>query len=232
MFPLSTFTLTPVVYTVNIFLMTEHSGRTAYHHGDLRRALVEATARLVDAHGPGGFSLRAAAREAGVSHAAPYRHFADKEALLAAVVAWSFDELAVRSAEAIAGAEDPLDALRRAALAYVCWALDHPQRFRLMFGDQVDRTAHPDAKAAAGRTFTGVEALVRSAQDAGLLRDGDPAELARISWSLFHGVARLALDGQFRIEGRQAQAEFVERAARALLEGIGYRRSPADPEAR
>src|SRR4051812_37531896 len=117
---------------------------TSYHHGDLRRALVEAAAGLLEDKGHEALSLREAARLAGVSHNAPYRHFADRDALLNAVAANGFNELGARMAEARGSL-----GFRGVGEAYVAFALAHPRLFHLMFaGQKKDGPLDPELAAA------------------------------------------------------------------------------------
>ena len=121
--------------------------RTAYHHGDLRAALVRAATALLDTEGPLGVTLRGAARGAGVSQAAPYRHFSDKSALLAAVAEDGFRRLRHAIARAArTHARDPVAALRAMAIAVVRFAAAHPSHYRLMSGP---------ANAASARAASG-----------------------------------------------------------------------------
>lgn len=169
-----------------------------YHHGNLRRALLDAALGLVEEEGAGGLTLRAAARQAGVSQAAPYRHFASKQALLAAVAEEGFRAMgqAMRAASA-AEADDPLARFRALGLAYVDFATTHPAHFRVMFGRAVaDRSAYPSLREAAGETFGLLVSAIVDCQQAGLVRSGDPAELALAAWSATHGLAFLWVDGQ------------------------------------
>src|SRR5258706_6042474 len=109
-------------------MSTSARKKSAYHHGDLRAALLRSAADLLEDQGPGGVLLREVARREGVSHNAPYRHFPDRDALLVALATEGFAILAERL-KASAGKED--------AVAYVRFALEHPHRFRLMFGGQI-----------------------------------------------------------------------------------------------
>ena len=139
-----------------------------YHHGDLRAAVLAAAGKLIENEGLAGLSVREAARRAGVSHNAPYRHFPDRDALLAALAADGFVAL-----------EKALDGKsgRELGEAYVRFALAHPQRFRLMFMKGEPRATYERfASAFAG---SGAEAKVAAAA----------------AWSLIHGLAGLILDG-------------------------------------
>ena len=164
-----------------------------YHHGDLRAALLAAAAGWLDERGAETLTLRELARAAGVSHAAPYHHFANREELMAGVAEHAFVRLGdALAAAAAAGAADPVRALMDIGEAYVREALAHPAQFRLMFGPTLARKAeHPGLQRAAGRAFTVLlEAAECHAPERGL-------ELALAGWSLSHGVANLAIDGAF-----------------------------------
>ncbi|MFL6627041.1 MAG: TetR/AcrR family transcriptional regulator [Burkholderiaceae bacterium] len=162
-----------------------------YHHGDLRAALLAAAAGWLDAQGAETLTLRELARAAGVSHAAPYHHFASRDELLAGVAERAFDRLADALAAA-AGAPDATHALLDIGEAYVREALAHPAQFRLMFGPLLARKAeHAGLRRAAERAFTVLlGAAARFAPERGL-------EIALAGWSLSHGAANLAIDGAF-----------------------------------
>lgn len=156
----------------------------SYHHGDLRRELLGAAGEILEEQGPEALSLREAARRAGVSHNAPYRHFANREALLAALATEGFSALGESLARE-AGVE--------VGARYVRFALDHPQRFRLMFGGLVSIEAHPELRGEASRVFDGLQ---RSFSTTGSPKQA--ATAAAAAWSLVHGLAQLLLDGHLR----------------------------------
>ncbi|WP_424810776.1 TetR/AcrR family transcriptional regulator [Roseococcus sp. YIM B11640] len=167
-----------------------------YHHGDLRAALIEAGETLLDAGGDGAVSLREAARMAGVSATAAYRHFADKDALLAALAVRGFRAFGQALGEAAAGTKgNPLYAQGR---AYVRFALARPGRFRLMFGPLLARAeAHPELRDTSHHAF-----------DALLAVAGDRDEALR-RWAMVHGLAHLLLDGAIQEENVDALLERV-----------------------
>src|ERR1700712_2358000 len=136
--------------------MSSMSPKAAYHHGDLRTALVRAAMELLEGRGETALSLRAGARRAGVSPAAPYRHYSDREALVSAVAAVGYRELAERLAAAQPSPATP-EQLASVAVAYVQFALERPALFRLMFGDPCDRDNDDRVAATAA-----VSAYVRS----------------------------------------------------------------------
>jgi len=162
--------------------------RTNYHHGQLRPALIAEARTLLDAGGPAAVSLREAARRAGVSATASYRHFADKDALLAAVAAEGFREFGEALAAPIRQGK-PFSEMGR---AYVEFALTHPGLFRLMFSPLIaKRHEHPDLAAGADRAF---EAL-RVAAGANVVGGEDAQTAAIAAWAIVHGLSHLLLDG-------------------------------------
>ncbi len=162
--------------------------RSTYHHGNLGPALIAAARQLLDASGPGAVSLREAARRVGVSATATYRHFNDKDHLLAAVAAEGYREFAERLRNAEAG-EDGFSGI---GIAYIEFALEHPGLFRLMFGPLLrEREHYPDLGAAADSAF---EALLLGAQRFVRGQNDDVESVAYAAWSFAHGLARLVLD--------------------------------------
>lgn len=156
---------------------------STYHHGDLRAALLRSAAELLEQQGLERLSLREAARRAGVSHNAPYRHFPDRDALLAALAAEGFGLLG-KALEGRAG--------REMGEAYVRFALEHPNRFRLMFAGRLQLDRHPALAGAARATYEALVAAFRSQRDV-----TEPEKAAAAAWSLVHGLAQLLLDGHF-----------------------------------
>lgn len=172
--------------------------KKAYHHGDLRRALLEASIALVEDVGVEALSLREVARKAGVSSAAPYHHFANKAELLGAIAAGGFTGLAQAMDEAILklpDADDPIDRLSAIGQAYVAFARSHPTEFRLMFRPGLvtvaDLPAECDPMAAFVRLLDAVDRVTRVLPP-NLIA---PHALIVTSWSVVHGAAELLLDG-------------------------------------
>jgi AcrR family transcriptional regulator len=192
-----------------------------YHHGDLRRALVDASIGLIAESGPDGFTLREVARRAKVSHTAPYRHFQDKSDLLAAVAEQGFTDLHRAVSDAVAQVRKPLDRLRRSGAAYVSFALEHTAHFRVMFSAELDPKRHASARAAAEMAFEALVSVVAECQAADVLSAGDTRKKARIAWSLVHGIAHLAIGRQLLIRTREEVTRFVDSATEALVEGLG-----------
>ena len=164
-----------------------------YHHGDLREALVQSAIALIAEAGPAGLSLRKVAIQAGVSHAAPYHHFKDKEALLAAVCEHGFVKLT--AAMATATHDDPFERVHRMGQAYMRFALSEPDLYRFMFSTAVpDKNLHPELMQCAHGTFQLLVDAIADCVATGEARPGHPVMLATQVWSMTHGLASLMSD--------------------------------------
>src|SRR5215472_8272780 len=178
-----------------MFTLSTPSEQRSYHHGDLRQALIRSALAILTEAGVGGLSLRAAARRATVSAMAPYRHFADKEALLAAVAEYGFRELTTQLTTAAATAADPRAGLAALGVAYVLFARDQPSLFKLMFGPMIEKkTGHPALDEAGNACFN----VLRQAVEAAKFSDGDSdaSDISLACWSLVHGLSALIVDGR------------------------------------
>jgi AcrR family transcriptional regulator len=196
--------------------------RDSYHHGDLKRALTSAALSLVAEKGPKGFTLTEAARRAGVSAAAPYRHFADKAALLATVAEQGFRELHADLTAAADAEPDRLGRVIELGRAYVRWAIAHPDHYRVMFGAEISKATHPSLGAAGEEAFGDLLDAITRCQEAGIVDGQDPRELAAPLWALVHGVASLAIGGELRTVGIQQDPEaMIARVVAQLLGGRG-----------
>ncbi len=203
-----------------------------YHHGDLARALVNAAEQLIEAAGSARLTLREAAQAAGVSVAAPYRHFADREALLAAVLAKGFRELAQRTDAARRGAPDPMSALMAVGLAYVAFAGDRPAIYRLMFGPECDKAGHPDLLAAGHEALSVLVDAVSTCKAEGLIGDADVLQVALAGWATSHGLASLHADGILAAT-MPGDLQSIARVVFGLLfDGVRPRTRQAAPAAR
>jgi AcrR family transcriptional regulator len=158
-----------------------------YHHGDLERVLVATATAMLEREGADNLSLREVARRADVSHNAPYRHFADRDALLASVAAEGFRALARSMTDARRAARP----LRGVGKAYVLFALERPRLFGLMFGPGLKRGAYPDLAAAMDEVFA---YLAQPFTDTIESADARAAMIA--AWSIVHGLAHLLIDGR------------------------------------
>jgi AcrR family transcriptional regulator len=181
----------------------------SYHHGDLRAACLRAARDLLEENGSVALSLRAVARRAGVSPTAPYRHYADRDALVSAVAAEGCRELAGYLAQAHPTPSNSND-VADVAIAYVRFALDHPALFRAMFSEACDTTS-PERVAATAAIGEYVVTLVRQ-----VAPGGDVEALSTAVWALVHGLAFLHLDGKFDASDPDAVAARVRAAVDAL----------------
>jgi AcrR family transcriptional regulator len=185
--------------------------------GSLRDTLVDAAVALIARKGPQGFSLREVARRARVSEAAPYWHFADREALLAAVAERGFEEMAKGMMEIWSRVAEPSERFRALGIGYVRFALAHPSYLRVMFGSEVpDKAVHPGLKEAGERTFALLVQAITECQAAGQVRSGPPEDLAVAAWSIVHGLAALLVDG--KLKDRVGSAEEAERLAHTVTD--------------
>jgi AcrR family transcriptional regulator len=183
-----------------------------YHHGDLRRALLEEALRTIDVQGVERLTLRAVGEALGVSRTALYRHFTDKAALLSAVAQEGFRTLRVELLAAWDGGGRGAAGFQAMGLAYVRFAVAHPSHYRVMFGGFLTGyAADADLAREGAAAFQAlVDALV-DLQQARLVRMDDPQQLAQFIWAIVHGIARLAIDGQLR--GSSADIEALTRYA-------------------
>lgn len=188
-----------------------------YHHGDLRPALVRAAIKLLRQDGIERLSLRAVAREAGVSHMAPYHHFADKRGLIGAVAAAGFRELRRAMVERMATeGKNPARSLQESAVAAILFATHNPDHYRMMFGPVLaHRSAYPELEEAARAAF---EAILGGLRGADVTADGEEAtrRIGIAAWAMVHGLAMLLIDGQLEAE-EDNEVERVARQATDLL---------------
>jgi AcrR family transcriptional regulator len=202
------------------------SRRDYYHHGALRQALLDSALQLVTEQGVQAVTLREVARLAGVSHNAPYHHFADKAALIEALAAECFTALAVALQSAIDRTSGSArDKFLASGGAYVGFAYQNQAVFRLMFRPELRRSAlaldSPEAAGAALLSCVGAahDVLIRSivaCQAEGSLPAGEPATYALAAWSTVHGLATLLLDGVAVSAGSRLDNLTAERLARQI----------------
>jgi AcrR family transcriptional regulator len=190
-----------------------------YHHANLRQTLLDAAVSLIGEVGPRAFTLREVARRAGVSHNAPYRHFASKDQLLAEVAAEGFDRLAASMRKSMARAASPREQLQECGCGYVAFALRWPQHFLVMF-DLPHAAAGKEKQHTAGQNaFAILQECIAAAQQAGDLPVGDPLRLAWTAWSFVHGIAKLATSGNLPLTSR-ATIQFTRSASQILFDGM------------
>jgi AcrR family transcriptional regulator len=205
--------------TSNRYAGTVTAAGTArsYHHGNLRAALLDGAERMLAERGSGQLSLRELAREVGVSHAAPRRHFPDRQALLDALALQGFERLAAELEAAVADRSQPFGA-RFAALArtYVGFATEHAALLELMFAGK-HRPGAETLREAADLAFATPLTFVAEGMAAGELDGSDPERVGTITFAAFHGLATLVNGGMLASEGLEAR---VGGAVEQLLHGL------------
>jgi len=199
-------------------------GRRSYHHGNLREALIQAALDLIAEKGPAGFTFAEAARQAGVSAAAPYRHFRDRDALMADVAKRGFERFAEQLAAAWdEGRPNLRAAFERVGKAYLAFARSEPAYYSAMFESGLSIAAHRELHEAGDRAFsvlrTACEAIVATMPAA----KRPPALMVALHiWSLSHGIASLFARGDSaRRPLPMSPEELLEAAVLIYLEGLG-----------
>ena len=194
----------------------------AYHHGDLKAALVDAGVEILRKDGLEALTLRAVARRTGVTQAAPYRHFKDRRALMAAVAERGFERLQHAMITTMGGAGGR-PGLKAIAIAYIRFALDNGPEYRLMFGSELADTSDLPSLRDTGRSVLQFVAHgMAQLQQSGLIGPGDPMMLAVATWSTLHGLAMLTLDGQVAGVAPNVDA-LVEESTRIMMFGLAGR---------
>jgi AcrR family transcriptional regulator len=193
------------------------SVKRSYHHGNLRKALLEAGVALIGEAGPRGFTIREVARRAGVSHSAPYRHFREKDELLVAIAIEGFERLTSAMRKRAGSGATAADRLRLCGCGYVHFALRWPQHFLVMF--DLPSNALPRNDAVGEEAFQTLLGFITESQKEGGLPEGDPHPLALMAWSLVHGIAKLAISGNLPYTSRQVLA-FTQIASEAFVSGM------------
>jgi AcrR family transcriptional regulator len=201
-----------------------------YHHGKLKQALVDAAIALIAEVGTNGFTLREVARRAGVSHNAPYRHYRDRDELLAVVAMQGFERLKAAMRRSAARGSSALERLRFCGRGYVDFALRWPQHFFVMFDLPSSREKYPEYAAAGQEAFDTLLTFIVACQKEGALPGEEPEILALTAWSLVHGVAKLAISQHLPFGGAETR-DFADKAARILLSGMTGAREQREPDA-
>lgn len=198
----------------------------AYHHGDLRRALIVATKAIVEESGAESFTLREAARRAGVNHRAAYRHFEDKSALLAAVAEEGFVELSSRIEAALAREPEGASSRRLMAIAraYVEFASQNRGAYRVMAGPRLNiEDRFPALEAAIGKNLDLVRHEIEQGIARGKLRKVDPLDTTLALWAATHGLSTLVLTRRVKVRPALV-GDLTERLLGDLLSGLAKKR--------
>jgi len=195
------------------------TAKRGYHHGDLRRALIDTTLQVISEEDVGAVSLRAVARRAGVTYAAPYHHFRDKNALLAAVAVEGYRALRLEVERALARApQRPAARLQALAQSYIRFGVGHPAHYRVMFRpDLGDPAQEPELDAAAGQAFHGLLLIIAELRGPGTSAD-ELERLAITTWSMVHGLVSLWNEGPLRHKtARPSVKPFADEVVRHLV---------------
>ncbi len=200
-----------------------------YHHGDLKRALLDAAVELIRTKGAEAFTLREVARRAGVSHNAPYRHFRERDELLAAVAIEGYERLRQSMVKAAECATTPSDRLLQCGFGFLQFALGYPEHFKVIF-DSPQRYEYPETREAGERTFGTLLGYIQECQAAGVLPQVDVRFFGLAYLGLVQGIAKLAVTGRLpssevgdvcKLFGKVSSAltrGFAQPAAAALAE--------------
>lgn len=185
------------------------NSKAKYHHGNLREALMEAAVQCIRENGAEKLSLRALARQIGVSQAAPYRHFEDKVALLSALASEGFAKLAEQMRDVMADYQsDPVGALQKGAQAYMRFACHHPETYRLMYSMPVEQFDDEEMETCHHEAFDLLEQTVNVGLASGAFKAHDKDAIVLASWSLVHGYAQLIIDGVIELDDIEIEKSF------------------------
>lgn len=208
------------VYTVNNKFDNGTMTKNTYHHGDLPSALMQAALKRIAQEGVDKLSLRAVARDIGVSQTAPYRHFKDKNQLLSALAQQGF-LLLTELSQAASHSDDVSRGICDIGIAYVRFAQHHPEHYKLMFGPSIpDRREDTDLMAASNQAFQVLLDKCVLGIEQGIFIDEEPCVLAHASWSRVHGMASLLIDGFYDDESLTDFDEFLQQLVWIELRGI------------
>lgn len=183
--------------------------KVKYHHGNLRQALMDAALTCIREQGADKLSLRALAREVGVSQAAPYRHFEDKVALLSALASDGFHRLAVSMKTAMGDINlDPVAAFQKGGQAYVKFAQQNPETYRLMYGMPASEFDNDELETCHHEAFHLLERTVEVGLQTGAFKPLNKDAVVLASWSLVHGYAQLVIDGIIELDSVPVEIQF------------------------
>lgn len=190
----------------------------SYHHGDLKTTLLEAALKMLRSTPPNEISLRELARTAGVSQAAPYRHFKNKEELLVALAIQGFEiKLGYIKESMEAHSHEPLQMYYHSGLSYFKMGLKHPQHFKLMFSsDFIPNEERPELMQAATKTFILFAEMIGLCQKSQIIGSGDPYQIALNCWTVIHGFT--VLYAERRLECFGINEDIAESAVKSLME--------------
>jgi AcrR family transcriptional regulator len=195
------------------------AAKPPYHRVNLKQGLLDSAVALIGEVGPQAFTLREVARRAGVSHNAPYRHFRDKDDLLAAVAAQGFDRLTESMRKAMTQGSTGADRLRLAGRGYVQFALQWPQHIQVMFDTPPFDEARPEYAQASRHAFQTLLDAIAAVQAEGGLPRGDPHTFAVVAWAGVHGLSKLAIGGRLPFDAKRTLG-FTDYVTQVLSRGM------------
>lgn len=198
-------------------------GRRGYHHGNLREALIQSALSLIGEKGPAGFTIAEAARSAGVSPAAPYRHFRDREDLMADVAKLGFERFAADLEKAWHGGNpSPLEALQNVGRAYLAFARNEPAYYAAMFETGLLQTPNPELDQAAQGAFEVLQKAAKKLIEKLPENQKPPAQMVALHiWSIAHGIASLFGRGKGAARIPVSPEELLEASVLIYLRGLG-----------
>jgi AcrR family transcriptional regulator len=196
--------------------------KDSYHHGDLRQKIIDEALSWIERENIVSLSLRGIARRLGVSHNAPYRHFPDKESLLVAIAEIGFRQLNRALQQALdCQANNYPEKLENIGVAYIRYALANQTYYRVMFSDrQLICDKYPELDRISEQAFMVLLNAIEAGQEAKVFIAEDSRQLARVCWSLTHGVSMLAIDNQFTISSSDDLLQLAQIATKTVSRGL------------
>ncbi len=193
----------------------------SYHHGNLKQALLDKALEQLREVGPDKLSLRALARDVGVSQTAPYRHFADKTDLLASLAAEGFRQMRNATLRVIQEHDDPQEKLHASGKAYVLFAQKNAELYRLMFGPMIPPDLdHDELREAGNEALVAFVSIIDDGIRRGAFAVEDPLVWANSAWGMVHGIASLLIDGRFMCTEKEFLEEDLDKALAVVGRGI------------
>jgi AcrR family transcriptional regulator len=201
--------------------MSDSSKQGNYHHGDLRRAVIDTALAIIADRGIDSLTMREIVNQIGVSRMAPYRHFKNKAELLAVLAQEGFEGMYAATQLAVRTSAQPIDRLQAIGVAYIFYAIDRPVHYRVMFDASLsNRTIYPLLYQSAVKNFDCLVEILIQCQQQGAIRAGDTQQIAQITWSLVHGLSLLSIDRQFATMGAAPISELANAAMTTLIAGL------------
>ena len=199
--------------------------KNSYHHGDLRQKIIDEALAWIERENIVSLSLRGIARRLGVSHNAPYRHFPDKESLLVAIAEIGFQQLHQALQQTLDTLGDKFEnhqqRLEAIGVAYIRYAVENQTYYRVMFSDrQLICEKYPELDRISEQAFMVLLNVIEAGQEAKVFIAEDSRQLARVCWSLTHGVSMLAIDNQLTISDSDDILELARIATKTVSRGL------------